>query len=280
MRQSNPSASFAVCPPAGDLTVELFQSLQDRRFRDRNGLFLAEGFRALHAVVAHGARVAGLAVCRELLHSSEARLLIKRLQDSGCPTVKLSQPRFQELARAAEPQGVLLAIRQEWRPLPEQITKRDLWLGVENIRSPGNLGTLLRSAHAVGARGLMVFGPPRDRADPYDPGCVRSSMGSLFAMDVVQTNHQAFRKWPLRNEIRVLGADGGSATDYRRISYQKPTLLMLGEERAGLSEGQMGSCDGFARIPMYPGPDSLNLATAGTVLLYEIYNQRHPLKRR
>lgn len=121
----------------------------------------------------------------------------------------------------------------------------------------------------------MVIGPPRDRADPYDPMVVRASMGSLMAMNIIATNHQVIRRWPCRYETRIIGADGGAATDYRRLDYRKPTILMLGEERSGLSNAQRTTCDGFARIPMAKGVDSLNVAMAGTLLLYEAVRERN-----
>jgi RNA methyltransferase, TrmH family len=97
-------------------------------------------------------------------------------------------------------------------------------------------------------------------------------------MKLVFTSHQQFRKWRHRYEFNVLGADGGAATDYRCVSYRRPTLFMLGDERKGLSDAQRNSCDGFVRIPMAGTVDSLNLAMAGTLLLFEVRNQRHPIK--
>ncbi len=245
--------------------------LQDRKVRDQERLYLAEGLRALHAALDHGAPVRAIAYCRELLHSGEVRRLIHSLD---CPKVKLSEEAFRRLAQNLEPQGVLLALDQDWRGLPDKVRRGDLWLGVERVNSPGNLGTLIRSAHAAGASGLIVFGPPRDRADPYDPATVRASMGSIFAVPIIQTTHQAFRKWPRRYEIRVLGADGGAATAYRKVNLRKPTLIMLGNERQGLSEAQRLTCDAFVRIPMAKGIDSLNIAMAGTLLLYEAVRGR------
>ncbi|MBC8066245.1 MAG: RNA methyltransferase [Chlorobia bacterium] len=269
-------ASLALCPLNGDLTFDLLQSLTDRSVRDRHGFYLAEGFRALHSAVSNKAPIAALAICRELLHSTEARRIVQDLKSQGCPVLNLTRSQFEDLARAPEPQGVILLLRQQWQPLPGSVRRKDLWLGIEQIRTLGNLGTLLRSAHAAGATGLMVFGPPRDRADPYDPLVVRASMGSLFALQIISTSHQAIRRWPRRYEIRIIGADGGASTDYRRLDYRKPALIMLGEERQGLGDAQRATCDAFVHIPMVKGVDSLNLAMAGTILLYEAHRQRHP----
>jgi len=99
-------------------------------------------------------------------------------------------------------------------------------------------------------------------------------MGSIFALEIISTSHREFRQWDHRFEVRAIGADGAAVADYRKIDYRKPTILMLGEERRGLSEAQRATCDAFARIPMAKGIDSLNLAMAGTLLLYEAIRRR------
>jgi TrmH family RNA methyltransferase len=126
----------------------------------------------------------------------------------------------------------------------------------------------------------MVFGPVRERADPFDPGCIRASMGASFRLKIVETSHREFRSWRHRYELRVLGADGGAPSDHRTVKMNRPLLIMLGSERDGLSEAQRITCDGFVRIPMSAGVDSLNVAMAGTVLLYEAWGQRHPVRRK
>lgn len=273
MRSNAASAS----PLQGLLTPEFVSSLRDRDRRDRYGLFLAEGLRFLCTAVDTGYPISGLVVCRKLLHGALAHTLIRR---AGVPTLELSEAEFVRLSAAEEPQGVLLILRQAWHPLPQRVGPRDIWLGVERIRTPGNLGTLMRSASAVGATGVMVFAPARDRADPFDPSCVRASMGSCFRMRVVGTTHREFRSWRHRHELMVVGADGGADRDYRQVKYRRPVLLMLGNERDGLSEEQLNTCDGFMRIPMVGEVDSLNVAMAGSVLLYEAWSQRNPVKGR
>ena len=101
-------------------------------------------------------------------------------------------------------------------------------------------------------------------------------MGSLFAHRLVRTTHRAFRRAPGRRGLLVLGGTPEATDDYRQPDYRRAVALMLGDERKGLSEGQRASCDGFVRIPMVGAPDSLNLAMAGTLMLYEALNQRAP----
>ncbi len=274
MRPSHSPASPIISPLRETLNLSLLEKLTDRAHRDQLGLFLAEGLRSAHATIEHQHPISGLAVCRDLLHSSEGRALSKKLTALGCPTIFIKHSSFEGLSRVAEPQGILLVLEQRWLRFPIQIGRSDFWIAAERVRTPGNLGTLIRSSYAAGARGLIIVGPPRDRADPFDPAVVRASMGSLLGMQIVSTHHQELRRWPCRHAVRIIGADGNDGVDYRRIDFKKPTILMLGEERAGLSEAQKKSCDGFARIPMRKGVDSLNLAMAGTLLAYEVARSR------
>lgn len=121
MQRSNPLAPLDLAPHNGDLSFTFLQSLAERQTRDRHGLYLAEGFRALHAAIAHEAPITGLAVCRELLHSTEARHAIQNLRSQGIKTLNLTRTQFEQLARAPEPQGVILVLKQQWRTLPSTV---------------------------------------------------------------------------------------------------------------------------------------------------------------
>ncbi len=280
-----------VVRPVSDLSFDLVKSLHRRDTRDQRGLFLAEGARFLAAAAEHGTAFAGMVVCPFRLVSAHGRDLVARLERAGVPRLRVSPEEYRSLSpgsstageNAAAGQGVLLLLHQRWEPLPERPRPRDLWIGVESVRTPGNLGTLLRSGDASGATGIIVFdrsetGSP-EGVDPYEPAAVRATMGSIFAHRLVRTTHRAFRRAPGRSGLLVLGGTPEAADDYRRPDYRRPVVLMLGDERKGLSDGQRATCDGFVRIPMVGAPDSLNLAMAGTLMLYEALNQRQPLAK-
>ncbi|AIE84681.1 tRNA/rRNA methyltransferase SpoU [Fimbriimonas ginsengisoli Gsoil 348] len=258
---------------------------------------MAEGARFLAAAWREAASFAGLVVCPALLHGEDAWGMVDRLRKAQVPTLRVDPRTYASVSLchsspddpverlpAAARQGILAIFRQRWEPLPDRLRRNDLWIGVESVRTPGNFGTMLRGGDAVGASGVIVFdrseaGTPTG-PDPYDPAVVRATMGSLFAHRLIRTTHRDFRRWAGRSEISAIGATPEAATDYRSITYRRPVLLMMGDERAGLSDGQRGSCDRLVRIPMVGSPDSLNLAMAGTLMLYEAYNQRHPVARR
>lgn len=273
--------------PLALLTEDFVASLGARRARDEHGLFVAEGIRFLLTAADSGAAFAGLVVSPVGLTNPLVRPVLKRCEAIGVPILRLRFPRYAEVVariRGREPgfecQGVLGVFRQPWEGLGSEVSRKDLWIGVESVQSPGNLGTILRAGDAVGASGLIVFDRSSEGSgagvDPFDPSAVRATMGSVFRHRFVRTTHREFRRW---GRLFAVGATPASSVDYRVISYRRPTLIMLGDERKGLSEGQVRSCDTLVRIPMVGSPDSLNVAIAGAVMLYEAHNQRHPVRK-
>ncbi|MGV3615705.1 MAG: TrmH family RNA methyltransferase [Fimbriimonas sp.] len=277
--RGNSSRPFAVRADLGAPTPDLVRALRDRASREATGLFAVEGIRFLTAAVDAASPVHGLLVCPRLLTNPLGIALVRRLRASGIPATEVDAATFHDLSHAPEAQGVIALLPLRWETHPKTVGRHDLWIGVDTIRTPGNVGTLLRAAEAAGATGLMVFDPRATGPDPHDPVVVRATMGSLFALRLVRTCHTAFRKWPLRYELTVVGATGEASKDYRAVTYRRPTVFMLGDERAGLSDAQRLTCDATVRIPMHGRADSLNVAMAGTILLFEARNQRHPVRR-
>ena len=289
MRPNSSPRPFVDCP-SRDLNLAAVHRLRDRSFRDARGLFFSQGIRFLSRAVESSWPIAGLIVCSRLLNSCHGNGLVRGLVGEGIPRRKVSIEEYGSLSGFVDSedleergQGVLVLARQRWEPLPEAVDESELWIGVESIRSSGNLGTLLRSGEAAGMTRLVVFDRSNDGSsvgvDPFAPACVRASMGSIFTHRYTRITHQDFRKWAREKSLRVFGACGEGAADYRLPDYRGPTMIMLGDERKGLSDGQRATCHQLIRIPMMGNTDSLNVAMAGTILLYEAYGKRHPAAR-
>ena len=142
---------------------------------------------------------------------------------------------------------------------------------LEAVRSEGNLGTLIRTSEAVGGAGFILVGP---RIDPFDPAVVRASMGALFRQAFIRTTHGSLRNWLRRHRCRAVGASPDGSAELHRFDYPRPTILVLGEERGGLTPLQRELCSHLVRIPMVGAADSLNLGVAGSLLLYDVYRTR------
>ncbi len=147
------------------------------------------------------------------------------------------------------------------------IQDRACWMAVGQIRTPGNLGTLIRTAHAAGAAGFFFLG---DSADVFHPMAVRASMGAIFGLPLVRTSVTSLCRWTQEHGVQVIGASPDGDVVFNRTRYGALVMLMTGEERRGLTAEQRALCNQLVRIPMRHNLDSVNAAVAGSLLLYEV----------
>jgi len=180
---------------------------------------------------------------------------------------------YRRLSLAGDPQGIAAILRQTWTPLSEiRSGNSHGWLAVEGVESPGNLGTMIRTCEAVGAAGIILIG---HTADPHDPAAVRATMGSLFSQKLVRTTAHEFTAWCKSQRLMLVGASPRATRDYRALRYKKPLVVLVGSEKRGVSDVLTQACDALVRIPIRRrGVDSLNVAVAAGILLYEAFDQR------
>ena len=255
-----------------DAAIRRLRALQTREGRDRTGQFLIEGIRPLAQAAAHGERVEMLVVAPELLTNMLGRRLVKQLRIAGTPCCRLTPEVYHSLSQAEEPQGVAAVMRQRWERLENVRPSRGLcWIAVEAIQSAGNLGTMLRTSEAVGGSGVILIG---NTVDPFEPATVRASMGALFRQKFVRTSMEEFAAWKLRHECLLVGSSPSAEREYRSMAYPNSLVLLMGGERKGVSPELQALCDTMVKIPMVGKGDSLNLAIAAGILLYEVFDQR------
>jgi RNA methyltransferase, TrmH family len=139
---------------------------------------------------------------------------------------------------------------------------------LHQLRNAGNFGTLIRSANASGNTGFILL---EQSIEPFAPAAVRASMGGIYNQQFVRASPMQFKKFLEQNNFKAIGASPDGTIHFQEFVYPKPTFLMLGEERAGLSQAQRDLCHELVRIPMQPNTDSLNLGVAGSLLLYQIH---------
>ena len=249
--------------------------LGNRSKRQRRGEFIVQGVRPITLAVRHGWPV------RELLYNADAALsrwARETLEAAGAARVAVSADLMAELGGKDEGTPELLAVVALPADELSRIPAGPGLLAVvfDRPASPGNIGTLIRSAAAFGASGVIVTG---HAADVYDPRSVRASTGSLFALPVVRApSHRPVLDWAaaLRaagTAVAVVGADENRGRDAADVDLTGPTLLLIGNEATGLTAGWRDACDELARIPMLGAASSLNAATAASVLLYESARQ-------
>ena len=254
------------------IEIKRIRKLHLREERGSSGLFYVEGMRFVAMAVRHNAHIERLVVCPPLMAHPFARELARRQDEAGTPILRVTPEVMHSIALVDDPQGIGAVVRQRWQPLDKaKLGGRLCWLALDAVQSPGNLGTILRTSEAVGGAGIMLLG---DAADPYDPATVRSSMGATFTQRYVRTTPEKLRRWKEERAWLLVGTSPSSPTEYNRVSYDAPTILLMGGERKGLPQELQAMCDIVVRIPMVGHADSLNLAVATGVVLYELFRQR------
>jgi TrmH family RNA methyltransferase len=138
------------------------------------------------------------------------------------------------------------------------------------VADPGNLGTILRTCDATGIKGVILLD---SCTDPYDPTALRGSMGAIFSVQLIKATLIQFESWVHARRIPVIGASDKAKQNYYSMSYPNPMVLLMGSERQGLDQRHLDLCAEVVSIPMRGRSDSLNLAVATGILLYEMDHQ-------
>jgi RNA methyltransferase, TrmH family len=247
-----------IISPQNDL-VKLAVSLHLKKYRDEYGLFLVEGQGMILMALKYGWDADVIFIHQE---DQIAQDLLLNYENQ---IVLTSDEILEKISKKDNPQPVIGVFKQRHAAaLPD---KFDLPVpALEEIRDPGNLGTIMRSCHALGIETIVLVG---NCCDPFSPETVRASMGSFAAVTAFPITQEDFIRWvQQRMNLPIIGTDVQDATDYRHISYQGAVVLM-GNEQKGLSKQLREVCTMRAHIPMPGGTESLNVAIATTLLLYE-----------
>jgi TrmH family RNA methyltransferase len=249
--------------------------LRERQVRDRSGLFLIEGYREILRATDAGWDIQTLFICPELFLGTNEPALIQRIGKKA-QIFACTQKIFEKISYRDRPDGLIAIAVQKKMGLSdlEYIFKNKpnpLLVIAEAIEKPGNLGTILRSSDAVGVDALIVC----DRCtDIYNPNVVRASVGTLFTVPTIEAKGEETLKWLKAHGVSVLAATPQAEKEFTQVAMQGPIAIAVGTEQLGLSEKWMQQASLQVRIPMHGVADSLNVAMATTLLLYEAQRQR------
>lgn len=246
--------------------------LNKRSERDAQKLLVVEGYRELKRALDNAWKPRELYYCPALFLGSNEDELIRRSVAAGAAVYECSERVLRKISYRDRPEGLVAVGPQIKFQLDDLHFRADPFLVVaEAIEKPGNLGTILRSADAAGIDGLIVC----DRCtDISNPNVVRASIGTLFAVTVVETTTEEALAWLRQRGIRIVAATPHAETIYTQINLTGPIAVVVGSEQYGLSTRWMQEADVKVRIPMFGQADSLNVASATTLLLYEVVRQR------
>ncbi len=267
MRQFD--ASTVISSRAND-RVKQVRALRNRHERETTKAFFAEGPPILRAALETGADILLLVLCPDRL-SPEDELLSEQISRRQPPVLEVTAAVFDSLSFREEGQSIGAVVQQRWETLDADITGRRCWVALHNIQHPGNLGTIIRTTDAIGGDGVLLSGRS---TDPYNPVAVRGTLGSIFTQRMISADPAELASWTRTSGCNVIGASPDGDIDFREADYaSRPVVLFMGNERGGLSPDQRDLCDTVVRIPMGGYVESLNLAVAAGLILYEVQRQ-------
>ena len=249
-------------------TVKFVRSLREKKYRRIERKFLAEGLRLL-TDAREGGRLPEILL---MAQGREAHPLLDELEAmvdaAGGEVIELPVDILAKVTGKENPQAVA-GVFAEWDTSIQRVERNaaPLWLVAHAMRDPGNLGTMLRTADAVGAGGLILID---DCVDPFSVEAVRASMGAIFTKTLAQARWEDFIGWLREGEGQLVAASLREAVPYRDAPYAAPCFVMVGNESRGLPEDYEMACDLRVTMPMRGRADSLNAAVAGAVLAYEV----------
>jgi len=253
--------------------VKTLVRLRERRDRDEAGLFLIEGYREVRRALEKAVRMKELYFCPDWFLGENEPALLEQAKAGGAQLFELSKEAFAKVSYRDRPDG-LLAVAPQWRKGLRDLalSPRPFVLVVESIEKPGNLGTILRSADAAGVDAVIVCDPV---TDVFNPNVVRSSTGVLFSVPLAVAESADVHAWLKEKGIRVVATTPDTPHLYTKTDLTGPLAIVMGSEQYGLSQFWLQEANALVRIPMAGQADSLNVAMATIITLFEAVRQRN-----
>lgn len=256
---------------AANPLVKSVRALGAKKYRAESGLFMVEGWRHVAEAMAAGWVPHILAFSTRAMADATFVDALKTLENTGdTDIVEVTEDILAKMTDRDNPQSVLGVFPTRVRPVTDVVSaitpsKSAVYVALEQVRDPGNLGTIIRTGDATGVDGIILVG---DTCDPYTPECVRSTVGAFARVPVYAGSLEDLAA--LKPQVRMIGTHLDTDTDYRTADYSGHVVLLMGNEQQGLSPAAVTLCDTLVKIPMTGGVESLNLAVSTALMLYEI----------
>jgi TrmH family RNA methyltransferase len=247
--------------------VSLVRNLQQRKGRRRRNLTVADGVRLVEEAIAARVPLRGVLVSPAAERHPRAARLLQSLADHAVPVETVSERDIRALADTETPQGILAVIEpRRWSLADVGVTRAAPVLVLDGVQDPGNVGTLLRTALALGAAGAVLL---PGTADPFSPKALRAAMGASFRLPAAPATDQELRGWVARTGAAVWAA-ASQGSSVRRLKAPEKLALVVGNEGAGVRPAMRALAAEQVAIPLAAGVESLNVAVAAGILLFHV----------
>ena len=246
--------------------VKAARALHLRKDREASGLFLAEGLKIAVEAMEQGFAPRTLMFGPDGADHPLLRRLAAHTLGTGGEVLQVTPEILEKVSRKENPQAVVATFAQRRPPLSAlDPAAAEVWVALQAVRDPGNLGTIVRTADAAGCGGVVLVG---ECCDAFSPEAVRATMGSIFAVPVFHATEAEFLDWRAGWPGALVGALLTATEDFRAAAYARPTMILMGNESHGLPPVLAAACDVAVKIPMRGRADSLNLSVATGVMIY------------
>ncbi|NUS68464.1 MAG: RNA methyltransferase [Ensifer adhaerens] len=254
--------------------IKDIRALTQKKHRDETRSFMAEGLKLVIDALDLGWKIKTLIYAKAAKGKPHVEQVAAKTFAKGGLVLEVSEKVLSTITRRDNPQMVVGIFEQRYQSLKDLKPQLgETYVALDRVRDPGNLGTVIRTADAAGASGVILVG---ETTDPFSLETVRATMGSVFAMPVARASVEDFIRWQKAAGVKVVATHLAGAVDYRTIDYKtKPVVLLMGNEQSGLPEELAREAGALARIPQAGRADSLNLAIATGIMLFEA--RRHLL---
>lgn len=250
--------------------IKLARSLDRKKDRSLNMMFRAEGARHVKEGLELGWELSALLFSKNVETRPHIIDLINDAQRNGAKIGRVNDNLLEAITHRDNAQSIVGLFMQKWAKLSDFVGERTI-IALERIKDPGNLGTIIRTLDSVGGGAIILL---EECCDPYSVEAIRAAMGSSFAIKIAKANIGEFLEWQKQNNFQLLGTSLKGVSLHTEIEISQKIILLMGNEQSGIDDDLAANCDSLIKLPMAGRADSLNLAIATGVCLYEIWRQR------
>ncbi len=248
------------------------RSLKNRKDREEKGLFCIEGLRSVDEALKEKADIAGILVSEEFAANQGHSGVLGRMEALDVKMHRVTDKLFREISDTETPQGILAVMKMKTASMSELTDTGGLYLILDSIRDPGNMGTIIRTADAAGFSGVILS---KGCVDPYNPKVLRSTMGSIFHIPLFKAGDLPEAIRLIRSKgIKVYASHLDSAVSIFDTGMTSGTAVIIGSEADGVSGEAAALADALVRIPMPGRAESLNASVAAGIIMFEAVRQR------
>lgn len=254
--------------------VQMWNKLKKKKERDRQAMYFIEGIKLVKEAIQYNQDI-DIIIFNYKQELSES--IVDLAREKKIDTVAVSNDIFIKLAETESPQGVLAVIKKKEGSLEQIINENNTFLLIDEVQDPGNLGAIIRSADSAGISSIIIGD---NTVDLYNQKVIRSTMGSLFHLPIINYNITNVIKLLKQKNIKVLGTSPRAEQIYFETDISENIAILVGNEANGLSEDRLGQVDQMISIPIVGQAESLNVAMATSVILYEHVRQRYEIDKK